>query len=229
MAATTRMVTWDEWVANGRYPAGSGSKGGQKFDPSDADLRSYYDSYVSQWEAGSDALRQQLNTNHGLTAWNPTTTDNGQPEYPAWSGRHAPSTVASEVVAPAYTRPGLLDWSQYMPKQLGEGYMDPMALASQQGLVAGQGKYYQPWAEGALANTGASNLWQYTPPTTSLFAWPTAAPALSLPPAKTFIDYVSKDLDKGKDEKGKDEKDEDDKGKTDDTNTGDPYGYGIWT
>ncbi len=68
MAATTRMVTWDEWVANGRYPAGSGSKGGQKFDPSDANLRSYYDSYVSQWEAGSDALRQQLNTNHGLSA-----------------------------------------------------------------------------------------------------------------------------------------------------------------
>ena len=71
MAATTRMVTWDEWVANGRYPAGSGSKGGQKFDPSDANLRSYYDSYVSQWEAGSDALRQQLNTNHGLPLGTP--------------------------------------------------------------------------------------------------------------------------------------------------------------
>ncbi len=121
-----------------------------------------------------------------------------------------------------------------MPKQLGEGYMDPMALASQQGLVAGQGKHYQPWAGGALGNTGASNLWQYTPPTTSLFAWPTAAPALSLPPAKTFIDYISKDLDddnddKGEDDKSEDDKSEDDKGKTDDTNTGDPYGYGIWT
>ena len=188
MAATTRMVTYAEWLEHGRYP------GGGKFDPDDNNLRSYYDSYVSQWEAGSDALRQQLNSNHGLSAWNAGGGNgNGDPEYPAWSGRHAPSTVASEVVAPAYTRPGLLDWSQYMPEHLGGGYMDPMALASQQGLVAGQGKYYQPWAEGALGNTGASNLWQYTPPTTSLFGWPTAAPALSIPPASSF--YTSDDDD----------------------------------
>jgi hypothetical protein len=80
-----------------------------------------------------------------------------------------------------------------MPEHLGGGYMDPMALASQQGLVAGGGKYYRPWAEGALGNTGASNLWQYTPPTTSLFAWPTAAPALSIPPASSF--YTSDDDD----------------------------------
>ena len=213
MAATTRMVTWDEWVANGRYPAGSGSKGGQKFDPSDADLRSYYDSYVSQWEAGSDALRQQLNTNHGLSAWN-AGGGSGEPEYPAWAGRHAPSTVESEVVAPAYTRPGLLDWSQYMPKQLGEGYMDPMALASQQGLVAGGGKYYRPWAEGALGNTGASNLWQYTPPTTSLFGWPTEAPALTMPQASLFT--------RPQDDDKKDDKKDDDYSGSDDTgaNTG---------
>ena len=182
MAATTRMVTYAEWLAHGRYP------GGGKFDPDDNNLRSYYDSYVSQWEAGSDALRQQLNSNHGLSAWNAGGGNgNGDPKYPAWAGRHAPSTVASEVVAPAYTRPGLLDWSQYMPKQLGEGYMDPMALASQQGLVADQGRYYQPWAEGALANTGASNLWQYTPPATSLFAWPTEAAGLSMPQASLFL------------------------------------------
>ena len=210
MAATTRMVTYAEWLAHGRYP------GGGKFDPDDNNLRSYYDSYVSQWEAGSDALRQQLNSNHGLSAWNAgggNGNGNGNPEYPAWSGRHAPSTVASEVVAPAYTRPGLLDWSQYMPEHLGGGYMDPMALASQQGLVAGQGKYYQPWAEGALGNTGASNLWQYTPPTTSLFGWPTAAPALSIPPASSFYtsddddDDDDNDDDTGDDtERGKDEK-----------------------
>jgi len=223
MAATTRMVTYAEWLAHGRYP------GGGKFDPDDNNLRSYYDSYVSQWEAGSDALRQQLNSNHGLSAWN-AGGGSGEPEYPAWAGRHAPSTVASEVVAPAYTRPGLLDWSQYMPKQLGEGYMDPMALASQQGLVAGGGKYYRPWAEGALGNTGASNLWQYTPPTTSLFGWPTAAPALSLPPAKTFIDYISQDDDDDNGDNGNgDDNGDDDNGNGDNTNTGDPYGYGIWT
>ena len=179
MAATTRMVTYAEWLAHGRYP------GGGKFDPDDNNLRSYYDSYVSQWEAGSDALRQQLNSNHGLSAWN-AGGGSGEPEYPAWAGRHAPSTVASEVVAPAYTRPGLLDWSQYMPEHLGGGYMDPMALASQQGLVAGGGKYYRPWAEGALGNTGASNLWQYTPPATSLFAWPADAAGLTMPQASLF-------------------------------------------
>ena len=186
MAATTRMVTYAEWLAHGRYP------GGGKFDPDDNNLRSYYDSYVSQWEAGSDALRQQLNSNHGLSAWNAgggngNGNGNGDPKYPAWAGRHAPSTVASEVVAPAYTRPGLLDWSQYMPEHLGGGYMDPMALASQQGLVAGGGKYYRPWAEGALGNTGASNLWQYTPPATSLFAWPADAAGLTMPQASLFV------------------------------------------
>ena len=181
MAATTRMVTYAEWLENGRYP------GGGKFDPNDNNLRSYYDSYVSQWEAGGDALRQQLNSNHGLHAWNSAAGTTGDPEYPAWAGRHAPSTVASEVVAPAYTRPGLLDWSQYIPEKLGKGYMDPMALASQKALIAGQGKYYQPRAEGALANTGASNLWQYTPPATSLFAWPAGAAGLTMPQASLFL------------------------------------------
>ena len=211
MAATTRMVTYAEWLAHGRYP------GGGKFDPDDNNLRSYYDSYVSQWQAGGEALRQQLNSNHGLSAWNAgggNGNGNGNPEYPAWSGRHAPSTVASEVVAPAYTRPGLLDWSQYMPEHLGGGYMDPMALASQQGLVAGGGKYYQPWAEGALGNTGASNLWQYTPPTTSLFAWPAEAAALTMPQASLFTRPQD-------DDKKDDKKDDDDSG-SDDTgaNTG---------
>ena len=235
MAATTRMVTYAEWLEHGRYP------GGGKFDPDDNNLRSYYDSYVSQWKAGSDALRQQLNSNHGLDAWNSAANGNGNgngnggPEYPAWSGRHAPSTVASEVVAPAYTRPGLLDWSQFMPEKLGKGYLDPEALASQQALMAGQGKYYQPRAEGALTNTGASNLWQYTPPTTSLFGWPSGAPALSLPPAKTFIDFISQDDngdngdngDGNGDGNGDDDNGDDDDG--DNTNTGDPYGSGIWT
>ena len=219
MAATTRMVTYAEWLEHGRYP------GGGKFDPNDNNLRSYYASYVSQWEAGSDALRQQLNSNHGLHAWNSAAGTTGDPEYPAWSGIHAPSTVASEVVAPAYTRPGLLDWSQYMPEKLGKGYMDPMALSSQQGLVADQGRYYQPWA-----NPGTSNLWQYTPPTTSLFGWPTAAPALSIPPASSFIDFISKDDDNdngngngnGDDDETTD--DTKDKDETKDT-TDDKYGY----
>ena len=181
MAATTRMVTYAEWLEHGRYP------GGGKFDPNDNNLRSYYDSYVSQWEAGGDALRQQLNSNHGLHAWNSAAGTTGDPEYPAWSGRHAPSTVASEVVAPAYTRPGLLDWSQYMPEKLGKGYLDPEALASQQALMAGKGKYYQPGIKKALADTGASNLWQYTPPATSLFAWPAGAEGLTMPPASLFV------------------------------------------
>jgi hypothetical protein len=184
MAATTRMVTYAEWLEHGRYP------GGGKFDPNDNNLRSYYDSYVSQWEAGGDALRQQLNSNHGLHAWNSAANGNGNgngnPEYPAWSGRHAPSTVASEVVSPAYQRPGLLDWSQYMPEKLGKGYMDPMALSSQQGLVADQGRYYQPTPASWVNTPPTSSLWQYTPPATSLFGWPTEAPALSLPPASSF-------------------------------------------
>jgi hypothetical protein len=202
MAATTRMVTYAEWLEHGRYP------GGGKFDPNDNNLRSYYDSYVSQWQAGSDALRQQLNSNHGLSAWNSAANGNG-----AWSGRHAPSTVASEVVAPAYTRPGLLDWSQYMPEKLGKGYLDPEALASQQALMAGQGKYYQPWAEGALTDTGASNLWQYTPPATSLFGWPEGTPMLSIPPASSF--YTTDDSDD--DDNGDDENGDDENGNTDDT------------
>ena len=147
--------------------------------------------YSAQWDA-SPGSREQLNINHSLDAWNTpassatpaaaTTTTNA-----GWAGRHAPSTLASEVVAPGYTRPGLLDWSQYMPEHLGGGYTDPMALASQRGLVAGQGKYYQPRAAGALTDTGASNLWQYAPPTTSLFGWPSGAPALSIPPASAFL------------------------------------------
>ena len=199
MAATTRMVTYAEWLEHGRYP------GGGKFDPNDNNLRSYYDSYVSQWEDGGDALRQQLNSSHGLHAWNSAAGTTGDPEYPAWAGRHAPSTIASEVVAPAYTRPGLLDWSQYMPEKLGKGYLDPEALASQQALMAGQGKYYQPGIKKALKDTGASNLWQYTPPATSLFAWPTEAAGLSMPQASLFLRSQGDDDDDNNDDDDNDD------------------------
>ena len=164
----SRLVTYPEWLANGHYP--DGSNPGAKFNPDDKNLRSYYDNYVTTWNGAAEALRVAINVQHGLGSFNSGGGDGGG----GGSARHAPSTVTSEVFSPAYERPGLLDWSRYMPTDsrniLGGGYMDPSLLASQRSITADGGRYYQPWAQGGVAGTGASGLWDYAPPPTSLFS-----------------------------------------------------------
>jgi|TARA_B110001454_G_scaffold30944_1_gene30218 hypothetical protein len=159
----SRLVTYPEWLANGHYP--DGSNPGAKFNPDDKNLRSYYDNYVTTWNGAAEALRVAINVQHGLGSFN---SGGGDGDGGGGSARHAPSTVTSEVFSPAYERPGLLDWSRFMPTDsrniLGGGYINPAALASQTGITSGQGQYYQPWAG------SGGGLWDYTPPVTSLFS-----------------------------------------------------------
>ena len=162
----SRKVSWEEWLKHGIYPAGSpGKDAGKPFNPSDPNLRSYYDNYSSVWDAAAEAHRIAVNSQHGFGFAN---SGGGGGDGGGGSARHAPSTITSEVFSPAYERPGLLDWSRYMPTDsrniLGGGYINPAALASQTGITSGQGQYYQPWAG------SGGGLWDYAPPPTSLFS-----------------------------------------------------------
>lgn len=137
--------------------------------------------------------------------------------------RHPPSTVPSEVFSPTYERPGLLDWSRFMPTDsrniLGGGYMDPSLLASQRSITAGDGRYYQPWAQGGVANTGASGIWDYSPPATSLFS-PFGQP-LNIRPVSYF---TLPESGNGSGTKPEDDDDDDDGGNTDGTGGDGPGG-----
>ena len=184
----SRLVTYAEWLKHGIYPADSpGKDAGKPFNPSDPNLRNYFNNYVTKWNAAPEALRIAINVQHGLGAFN-SGSGEGEEEDVSGKDRHLPSTVPSEVFSPAYERPGLLDWSRFMPTDsrniLGGGYMDPSLLASQRSITAGDGRYYQPWAAGGVAGTGASGLWDYSPPATSLFS-PFGQP-LNIPPVSYF-------------------------------------------
>lgn len=210
----SRLVTYAEWLKHGIYPADSpGKDAGKPFNPSDPNLRNYYNNYVTKWNAAPEALRIAINVQHGLGAFN---SGNGEGEEEDVSGkdRHLPSTVPSEVISPVYERPGLLDWSRFMPTDsrniLGGGYMDPSLLASQRSITAGDGQYYQPWAKLGGSGSSASGLWDYQPPTTSLFS--PFGKALNIPPASSFM------LPEGGDETDDDETDDD--GNNDDSNQG---------
>ena len=201
----SRLVTYAEWLKHGIYPADSpGKDAGKPFNPSDPNLRNYYNNYVTKWNAAPEALRIAINVQHGLGAFN---SGNGEGEEGNEGGkdRHLPSTVPSEVISPVYERPGLLDWSRFMPTDsrniLGGGYMDPSLLASQRSITAGDGQYYQPWAKLGGSGSSASGLWDYQPPTTSLFS--PFGKALNIPPASSFM------LPEGGDETDDDETDDD--------------------
>ena len=74
----SRLVTYAEWVKHGKYPAGSpGKDAGKPFNPSDPNLRSYYDGYVASWTGGSEAHRVSANNNHGLSFANDGGGDSG--------------------------------------------------------------------------------------------------------------------------------------------------------
>ena len=64
----SRTVSYDEWLKHGIYPAGSpGKDAGKPFNPSDPNLRSYYDNYISTWNAAEPALRIAINNQHGFS------------------------------------------------------------------------------------------------------------------------------------------------------------------
>jgi len=219
----SRLVTYAEWLKHGHYP--DGSNPGAKFNPDDKNLRSYYDNYVSTWNAASEALRIAINVQHGLGSFN-SGGGGGEGDPPGGGGgadRHPPSTVPSEVFSPTYERPGLLDWSRFMPTDsrniLGGGYMDPSLLASQRSITAGDGRYYQPWAQGGVAGTGASGIWDYSPPATSLFS-PFGQP-LNIRPVSYF---TLPESGNGSGTKPEDDDDDDDGSNTDGTGGDGPGG-----
>ena len=215
----SRLVSLAEWLKHGHYP--DGSKPGAKFTPGDDELEGYYNDYVTAWNAASEALRIAINVQHGLGDFNSGGGggEEGKPPDVSGKDRHLPSTVPSEVFSPAYERPGLLDWSRFMPTDsrniLGGGYMDPSLLASQRSITAGDGRYYQPWAAGGVAGTGASGLWDYSPPATSLFS-PFGQP-LNIPPVSYFT--LPERGDEPEDEEDDDDNSSDN---TDGTGGGDP-------
>ena len=63
----SRIVSYDEWLQHGIYPADSpGKDAGKPFNPSDPNLRQYYNAYASIFETAPEAKRIALNNQHGL-------------------------------------------------------------------------------------------------------------------------------------------------------------------
>ena len=60
----SRIVSYEEWLQHGHYP--DGSNPGAKFNPSDPNLRQYYNAYASIFETASEAKRIALNNQHGF-------------------------------------------------------------------------------------------------------------------------------------------------------------------
>ena len=159
----SRKVSWEEWLKHGIYPADSpGKDAGKPFNPSDPNLRSYYDNYSSVWDAAGEAHRIAVNSQHGFGFANSGGGEGG--DGGGGGGGTAPST--GPVFTPLdLSAPGQNDYWNYYP----QSYMptDPayptMGLLSQP--YGNNVDTYQPWSQ-QYGSSGLipDNLWNYNPP-----------------------------------------------------------------
>lgn len=159
----SRTVSYDEWLQHGHYP--DGSNPGSKFNPSDPNLRSYYDNYVSTWNAAEPALRIAINIQHGLGFANSGGEGDGGEGGGGGGGDGGSGTASGPVFTPLdLSAPNQNDYSSYYP----QSYMpaDPayptMGLLSQP--YSGGVDLYQPWSQQYGDALVADNLWNYSPP-----------------------------------------------------------------
>ena len=158
----SRTVSYDEWLQHGIYPAGSpGADAGKPFNPSDPNLRSYYDNYVSTWNAAEPALRVAINNQHGLGFANESSGGEGG----GGGGGGGGSSGLGPVFTPLdLSAPNQNDYFSYYP----QSYMpaDPayptMGLLSQP--YGNNVDVYQPWSQQYGNALVADSLWNYNPP-----------------------------------------------------------------
>lgn len=178
----SRTVSYDEWLQHGIYPAGSpGADAGKPFNPSDPNLRSYYDNYVSTWNAAEPALRVAINNQHGLGFANESSGGEGGEGGGGGGGSGGGSSGLGPVFTPLdLSAPNQNDYFSYYP----QSYMpaDPayptMGLLSQP--YGNNVDVYQPWSQQYGNALVADSLWNYNPPalpasSVSYFALPVGA------------------------------------------------------
>jgi hypothetical protein len=159
----SRTVSYDEWLQHGIYPAGSpGADAGKPFNPSDPNLRSYYNNYVSAWNSAEPALRIAINNQHGLGFANESSGGEGGE---GGGGSGGGSSGLGPVFTPLdLSAPNQNDYFSYYP----QSYMpaDPayptMGLLSQP--YGNNVDVYQPWSQQYGNALVADSLWNYNPP-----------------------------------------------------------------
>ena len=161
----SRKVSWEEWLEHGIYPADSpGEDAGKPFNPSDPNLRSYYDNYSSVWDAAGEAHRIAVNSQHGFGFANSGGGEGGEGgEGGGGGGGTAPST--GPVFTPLdLSAPGQNDYWDYYP----QAYTAPDPAYPTMGLLSqpysGGVDLYQPWSQQYGDALVADNLWNYNPP-----------------------------------------------------------------
>jgi len=160
----SRTVSYDEWLKHGIYPADSpGKDAGKPFNPSDPNLRSYYDNYVSTWNAAGPALRIAINNQHGLSFAN--SGGEGEGGEGGGGGGGGGDTTPGPVFTPLdLSAPNQNDYWSYYP----QSYMPADPAYPTRGLLSqpysGGVDLYQPWSQQYGDALVADNLWNYSPP-----------------------------------------------------------------
>ena len=162
----SRTVSYEEWLQHGIYPAGSpGKDAGKPFNPSDPNLRSYYDNYVSTWNSAEPALRIAINNQHGFGFAN----SGGEGEGGEGGGGGGGGGSGSSGLGPVFTpldlsAPNQNDYWSYYPQSYipADPAYPTMGLLSQP--YSGSVALYQPWSQQYGDALVADNLWNYRPP-----------------------------------------------------------------
>jgi hypothetical protein len=159
----SRLVTWEEWLEHGRYP--DGSNPGDKFNPDDPNLRSYYDNYVSTWNGAAEALRVAINIQHGFSFANGggEEEDDGDgpgPKFPSTGPVFTPLDPAGIAQR---------NYSKYYPEYTAAPTVRAASAYPTMGLLSdpyggADVDLYQPWSAKYGANVAPSSLWNYEPP-----------------------------------------------------------------
>ena len=165
----SRTVSYEEWLQHGIYPAGSpGKDAGKPFNPSDPNLRSYYDNDVSTWNSAEPALRIAINNQHGFGFANSGGEGEGG-EGGGGGGGGGSGGSGSSGLGPVFTpldlsAPNQNDYWSYYPQSYipADPAYPTMGLLSQP--YSGSVDLYQPWSQQYGDALVADNLWNYSPP-----------------------------------------------------------------
>ena len=167
----SRKVSWEEWLKHGIYPAGSpGKDAGKPFNPSDPNLRSYYNNYSSVWDSAGEAHRIAVNNQHGLGFANSGGGEGGdEGGGGGGGGGTAPSTgpvfTPLDLNAPYENPYHSYNYPNYAPST-GADFQSQGLLT--QNIGYGGSDPYQPWSQQYgdeyFSDYGGDNLWNFNPP-----------------------------------------------------------------